>query len=167
MMESPEVARTGEDILIEAASGLNQNVENLGEVGNMESLDSLERIKILIDDLNSEDTNIKYNALTKLIIVANYIGDERVREELVPMITDMIDRVDDNAELLLVIAEQLGLFVNAVGDPKYLPLLVKPLEIIASNDDPVAREKAVESLILIGQSMTQGILIINTLYIYI
>lgn len=48
--------------------------------------------------------------------------------------------------MLVVLAEQLGTFVQYVGGPEYAPLLLKTLEGLVSADEPIVRETAVESL---------------------
>ena len=45
------------------------------------------------------------------MILSLGLGEERTRDELVPMLTEMIDKIDDKAELLLALAEQLGRLV--------------------------------------------------------
>ncbi len=87
----------------------------------IEGLDQISRVSIYIDQLNNEDPNVKIHALGKLKSIAEVIGKyrklkfkgpERSREELVPMLTEMIDKIDDNSELLLSLAEELGKLVK-------------------------------------------------------
>lgn len=48
--------------------------------------------------------------------------------------------------MLVVLAEQLGSFVQFIGGPEYAPLLLKSLEGLVSADEPIVRETALESL---------------------
>eukprot|EP00826_Nyctotherus_ovalis_P011503 TRINITY_DN12991_c0_g4_i2.p1 TRINITY_DN12991_c0_g4~~TRINITY_DN12991_c0_g4_i2.p1 ORF type:complete len:546 (+),score=171.58 TRINITY_DN12991_c0_g4_i2:395-2032(+) len=58
----------------------------------------------------------------------------------------MIDKIDENSELMVVLAEQLGLLSGYIGPKEHLPILLKPLELIANSDESVVREKTVEAL---------------------
>ncbi len=78
----------------------------------VQELDNISSIALLIDDLSHEDPSIKINALSKLTNIAQLIGEQRTRDELVPLLTEMIDKIDENGELMVVLAEQLGLLVR-------------------------------------------------------
>ncbi len=53
--------------------------------------------------------------------------------------------MEDDDEVLLLLGEQLGAFVPFVGGPQYAALLMGPLGVLASAEETVVREKAVES----------------------
>lgn len=76
-------------------------------------------------------------------------------EELVPMLTELIDKIDCNPELMMNLAEQLGQLAQFVGEPTNTVYLLKPLELILSADDSVVREKAVASLKVVGKLISQ------------
>ncbi|XP_016402396.1 serine/threonine-protein phosphatase 2A 65 kDa regulatory subunit A alpha isoform-like, partial [Sinocyclocheilus rhinocerous] len=52
----------------------------------------------------------------------------------------------DEDEVLLALAEQLGNFTMLVGGPEYVHCLLPPLESLATVEETVVRDKAVESL---------------------
>jgi serine/threonine-protein phosphatase 2A regulatory subunit A len=58
----------------------------------------------------------------------------------------MIDSLDDEDEVLLVMAEELGDFVDVVGGPAHAYLLLKPLESLATVDEASVRDMAVRSI---------------------
>lgn len=67
------------------------------------------------------------------------------------MLTELIDKIDCNPELMMTLAEQLGNLTDHLGsspDEKALhcPYLMRPLEIIAGSDDSVVQGKAIASL---------------------
>lgn len=67
----------------------------------------------------------------------------RTRTELVPFLTDTIY---DEDEVLLALAEQLATFTPLIGGPEYVNILIPPLESLATVEETVVRDKAVESL---------------------
>eukprot|EP00178_Gracilaria_changii_P016575 TRINITY_DN47798_c0_g1_i1.p1 TRINITY_DN47798_c0_g1~~TRINITY_DN47798_c0_g1_i1.p1 ORF type:complete len:683 (-),score=110.57 TRINITY_DN47798_c0_g1_i1:2369-4417(-) len=109
-----------------------------------EELDaSLYPIAVLLDELKHEDIQLRLNATRRIKTIAEALGPERTRGELLPFITET---VDDEDEVLLTLAEELGDFLDEVGGPSYCPVLVQPLETLANAEETVVREKAVESL---------------------
>lgn len=60
--------------------------------------------------------------------------------------------------MLLALAEQLGNFIPLVGGPEYAMYLIPPLESLATVEETVVREKAVESLRTVaGQHSAQDL----------
>uniref|UniRef100_A0A8C9VYL4 Protein phosphatase 2, regulatory subunit A, beta b n=1 Tax=Scleropages formosus TaxID=113540 RepID=A0A8C9VYL4_SCLFO len=105
--------------------------------------DSLYPIAVLIDELRNEDVQLRLNSIKKLSTIALALGVERTRTELLPFLTDTIY---DEDEVLLALAEQLGNFTMLVGGPEYVHCLLPPLESLATVEETVVRDKAVESL---------------------
>lgn len=71
------------------------------------------------------------------------------------MLTELIDKIDNNPELMLNLAEQLGKLTEFLGDDSNSVHLLKPLELILSSDDSVVREKAVSSLKIVGEKINE------------
>jgi len=93
------------------------------------------------------------------------LGEERTRSELIPFLTETIY---DEDEVLLALADQLGNFTSKqidkryfkdflptisllqfpglVGGPEFAMYLIPPLESLATVEETVVRDKAVESL---------------------
>ncbi len=57
-----------------------------------------------------------------------------------------IESVDDEDEVLTALAEELGMFVDYVGGPEYGHVLLSPLDTMAAAEEPLVRDKAVESM---------------------
>ena len=70
--------------------------------------DQISTVSLLIDDLSSEDPSAKLHSIQRLSTVATILGPERTADELVPMLTELIDKIDCNPELLMHLAQQLG-----------------------------------------------------------
>ena len=57
------------------------------------------------------------------------------------------------SQILLALADELGSFTPLIGGPAYAQILLKPLEDLAAIEETVVREKAVQSLHIIGQEL--------------
>lgn len=67
------------------------------------------------------------------------------------MLTELIDKIDCNPELMMTLAEQLGSLTDHLGSSaqekaEHCSHLLRPLEIIAGSDDSVVQGKAIASL---------------------
>uniref|UniRef100_A0A8C9NVC8 Protein phosphatase 2 scaffold subunit Abeta n=1 Tax=Spermophilus dauricus TaxID=99837 RepID=A0A8C9NVC8_SPEDA len=98
-----------------------------------------------------ETGRLRLNSIKKLSTIALALGVERTRTELLPFLTDTIY---DEDEVLLALAEQLGNFTGLVGGPDFAHCLLPPLESLATVEETVVRDKAVESLRQISQEHT-------------
>lgn len=88
--------------------------------------------------------------MRRLGTIALALGEERTRSELIPFISETND---DEDEVLLSLAEELGKFVPYVGGPDHAQALLAPLEDLCSVEETVVREQAVQSLIQIAEQM--------------
>jgi serine/threonine-protein phosphatase 2A regulatory subunit A len=98
----------------------------------------LHPLAILIDELKSEDLPARLNAVHRLSTIALALGPERTREELVPFLHDSLD---DEDEVLLALAEELGNLREYVGGDQYAYLLLGPLENLAAVEETLVRDK--------------------------
>jgi serine/threonine-protein phosphatase 2A regulatory subunit A len=71
----------------------------------MDTDEQLYPIAILIDELKSDDVTLRLNAIHRISTIALALGPERARDELVPFLQDSLD---DEDEVLLALAEELG-----------------------------------------------------------
>ncbi|OJD17015.1 hypothetical protein AJ78_02859 [Emergomyces pasteurianus Ep9510] len=105
--------------------------------------DELYPIAVLIDELKHEDVLLRLNAIHRLSTIALALGPDRTRDELIPFLDDS---VEDEDEVLTALSEEMGNFVDYVGGPEYAHILLSPLENLAAIEEPLVREKAIESL---------------------
>ena len=77
----------------------------------------------------------------KLCIVAKALGAERSRSELLPFIVERLENIIDKDDMLAIVAEQLGEFVNYVGGAEFSSCLISPLVSIAEVDETCVRDK--------------------------
>ncbi|RKO96657.1 ARM repeat-containing protein, partial [Caulochytrium protostelioides] len=115
-------------------------------------LSALFPIAILIDELKHDDVALRLNAIRRLSTIALALGPARTRSELIPFLDESID---DEDEILLALAEELGNFVDYVGGPAYGHLLLQPLETLAAVEEPVVRDGAVASAAKIAAQLSQ------------
>lgn len=93
--------------------------------------------------------------MQRLSTIAVALGEERTRAELIPFLTDTND---DDDEVLLAMAEELGNFVPHVGGPAHAQCLLPPLENLATVEETVVRDKAVESLSKVGAKLPDNLI---------
>ncbi|EHK96271.1 putative protein phosphatase PP2A regulatory subunit A [Glarea lozoyensis 74030] len=105
--------------------------------------DELYPIAVLIDELKHDDVLLRLNAIHRLSTIALALGAERTRDELIPFLDES---VEDEDEVLTALSDELGGFVEYVGGPEWGHVLLSPLENLAAIEEPLVREKAVESL---------------------
>ncbi|PUU75442.1 armadillo-type protein [Tuber borchii] len=117
------------------------------------SNDELYPIAVLIDELKHDDVLLRLNAIKRLSTIALALGPERTRDELIPFLDES---VEDEDEVLTALSEVLGSFVEYVGGPEHGHVLLSPLENLAAIEEPLVREKAVESLNKICQELSQN-----------
>ena len=86
----------------------------------------------LRDELKNEDVALRLNAVRRLSSIALALGPERARGELIPFLTEA---QDDDDEVLLAMAEELGRSVPLVGGAAHAAALVPPLEALATVEE--------------------------------
>jgi serine/threonine-protein phosphatase 2A regulatory subunit A len=109
-------------------------------------------IAVLVDELKHEDVSIRLNAIHNLTVIALAMGAEQTRNELIPFLSECLE---DEEEVLLALAGELGALRDYLGHGNYLYILVPPLESLAMMEESTLRDKAVESLCLIIEKMSK------------
>jgi len=111
------------------------------------------RVHTCRDELRNDDVSLRLNSVKRLETIALALGEERTRQELIPFLEE---NHDDDDEVLLAMAEELGKFVPLVGGPGHAQVLLPTLETLASVDETVVRNKAAESLSKIGECLPKS-----------
>ncbi|KAK6356938.1 hypothetical protein TWF718_001276 [Orbilia javanica] len=114
--------------------------------------DELYPIAVLMDELKHDDVLLRLNAIRRLSTIALALGAERTRDELIPFLDES---VEDEDEVLTALSDELGGFVEYVGGPEFGHVLLSPLENLAAIEEPLVRDKAVESLNRICAELSQ------------
>jgi len=102
----------------------------------------------------SDDVSSRLNAVKKLSTIAIVLGHERTRDDLVPFLeraspissrtaTDngAGEAMEDEDEVLMALAEELGNFDEFVGGSQYSQVLLNPLQHLATVEEPLVRQK--------------------------
>lgn len=111
---------------------------------------SLYPVAVLIDELRHDDLRLRLNSIKNLGTIATALGPERTREELIPFLQEIL--IDDDDEVLVALAEQLGQSAQIVGGSAYVYTLINALEELANVEEIAVRDKATEALRnLVGQ----------------
>ncbi|RVW49550.1 Serine/threonine-protein phosphatase 2A 65 kDa regulatory subunit A beta isoform, partial [Vitis vinifera] len=100
----------------------------------------------------NEDIQLRLNSIRRLSTIARALGEERTRKELIPFLSE---NNDDDDEVLLAMAEELGVFIPYVGGVEHANVLLPPLETLCTVEETCVRDKAVESLCRIGAQMRE------------
>ena len=92
-----------------------------------------------MDELRSDDVQLRLNAIHSIPTIALALGPDRAREELIPFLQESID---DEDEVLLALAEELGSgFDEYIGGKDYAHLLLGPLENLSAVEETLVRDK--------------------------
>ncbi|TFK77088.1 ARM repeat-containing protein [Pluteus cervinus] len=118
------------------------------------AVDDVAPIAILMDELRSEDVQLRLNAIHSIPTIALALGPDRARDELIPFLQDS---VDDEDEVLLALAEVLGRnFEEYVGGKEYAHLVLGPLENLCAVEETLVRDKAAESITKLAAVLSQA-----------
>ena len=113
-------------------------------------------IAVLIDELKNDDIQLRLNSIRRLSSIAKALGEERTRKELIPFLSE---NNDDDDEVLLAMAQELGVFVPYVGGVDHATVLLPPLEALCILEETCIRDKAIESLCKIASQMKESDLV--------
>ena len=111
---------------------------------------------LLIDELKNDDIQLRLNSIHRLSTISRALGEERTRKELIPFLSE---NSDDDDEVLLAMAEELGVFIPFVGGIEHAHVILPPLESLSTVEETSVREKAVDSLCKIGSQMKESDLV--------
>ncbi|KAH7930981.1 ARM repeat-containing protein [Leucogyrophana mollusca] len=118
------------------------------------AMEDIAPIAVLMDELRSEDVQLRLNAIHSIPTIALALGPDRAREELVPFLQDS---VDDEDEVLLALAEELGRnFEEYIGGKQYAHVLLGPLENLSAVEETLVRDKAAESIAKIAAVLSSA-----------
>jgi serine/threonine-protein phosphatase 2A regulatory subunit A len=97
-------------------------------------------IALLMDELRSEDVQLRLNAIRRVSTIALALGPDRARDELIPFLQES---VDDEDEVLLALADELGKsFEEYIGGKEFAHVLLGPLENLSAVEETLVRDKA-------------------------
>jgi serine/threonine-protein phosphatase 2A regulatory subunit A len=117
-----------------------------------ESSDSFE-LGVFKDAILDEDVSVQVDAIKRLPILASAIDVEKTRDELIPCLANSVDAMPE--ESCFNLAEQLERLVPLVGGSDHVGVLLDILVKLACEDEVLVRERAIESMRNICDSLEQ------------
>jgi serine/threonine-protein phosphatase 2A regulatory subunit A len=112
--------------------------------------DHFTTVSTMIEELRSSDPEQRLSSMRGIHLIAQTLGPDRTKSELIPYLTDYID---DNDEVLRVFANALATMIPEVGGIHHASSLLNPLETLCSLDEVTVRDEAVSSLGSIGDAL--------------
>jgi len=100
--------------------------------------------------LTNEDVQVRVETLRSLGLFAKEIGPQRIASELLPQLKGLLE---DDDEVLLVLAEELGGLLDLIDEPKAAGVLVL-LSSLCQAEEEAVRQKATASLLSMSQKLT-------------
>ena len=107
-------------------------------------LDQITSISLL-EDLQSQETKVKINAIRNLRGISLALGCEGTKKELLPYLKNCVNNEEED-EALIELAKVLSNFVDCIGGKQYIKDLLDLFEVILSIDEPTIRKEAINSL---------------------
>ncbi|XP_028087381.1 serine/threonine-protein phosphatase 2A 65 kDa regulatory subunit A beta isoform-like [Camellia sinensis] len=98
-------------------------------------------IVVLIDEIKNGDIQLRLNPIRRLSTIARALGEERTRKELIPFLSE---HNNDDDEVLLAMAEELGVFIPYVGKVEHAHVLLPPLETLCTVEETCVRDWVAE-----------------------
>lgn len=105
---------------------------------------SEEEAALYVEELKSYDSNIRLNALRHMKSIAEILGSDRIANELIPFVAEILEECDNEDEFLLTLCDEL--FQLRTFLPSPAPLLM-PFEQLAALEEWVIRERAVSRIV--------------------
>ncbi|KAA6394449.1 MAG: putative Serine/threonine-protein phosphatase 2A 65 kDa regulatory subunit A alpha [Streblomastix strix] len=109
----------------------------------MKREENLIQVALLLDNFKSDDLALRLASVKGLPLICDTLGPERTQKEILPFLNDCLD---DEDEVLVALADELGKLQRQVGGNSNVHLLLPLLESLASVEENSVREKAIESL---------------------
>ena len=99
----------------------------------------------LLEDLQSQDSKIKINAIHNLKGISLALGYEATRKELFPYLKNCINNEEED-EVLIELTKILSNFYENIGGIQYFNELLNLFEVILNIDEPTIRKEAINSM---------------------
>lgn len=112
--------------------------------------DHFQSVNTMIENLRSDDPEQRLSSMRGIHVIAQTLGPDRTKSELLPFLTDYLDENDD---VLRVFANALATMTQEVGGITSAQALLQPLELLAGLDEITVRDEAVASLQVIGDAI--------------
>lgn len=110
-------------------------------------------LNFFTEELNSDNVHHRLFAANNIALIAAAIGPEHARTELMQFLLSA-NQLDGEVQMSL--AGCLGSLVKYVGGPDYAHVLLNPLKVLASAEESIVRDKAIESMGVVCNAIPQA-----------
>ena len=86
----------------------------IGFVGEYYKSDNFKKASLIIDSLKSDNQPIRLFCAKRLTDLGNILGIERIEDELIPFITDLILNFENDGEVLSEYSNQILKFIDNI-----------------------------------------------------
>ncbi|CAH6723159.1 protein phosphatase PP2A regulatory subunit A [[Candida] jaroonii] len=114
--------------------------------------DDLYPLALLMDELKHDDVSNRVEAMQKVDAIAMALGPERTINELLPFLNDVAQ--DDEEEVFAVLADKLGDFLPLIGGHENCQPLIQILLHLLPIEEPIVRDKAINSVNKLTEQLT-------------
>ena len=116
----------------------------MDDISLSDRLDQITSISLL-EDLQSQETKVKINAIQNLRGISLALGCEATKKELLPYLKNCVNNEEED-EVLIELAKILSNFLDCIGGKQNIKDLLGLFEVILSIDEPTIRKEAINSL---------------------
>ena len=116
----------------------------MDDINLSDKLDQITSISLL-EDLQSQETKVKINAIHNLRGISLALGYEATKNELLPYLKNCVNNEEED-EVLIELAKVLSNFLDCLGGKQNIKDLLGLFEVILSIDEPTIRKEAINSL---------------------
>ena len=119
----------------------------IGFVEEYYKSDNFKKASLIIDSLKSDNQPIRLFCSKRLTDLGNILGIERIEDELIPFITDLILNFENDGEVLAEYSNQILNLLTILKMNNRLSFIgIRSLEILSGNDDEIVRQTAIGNL---------------------
>ena len=110
--------------------------------------EDIKKVSMISTNLRSKIQPIRLFCSKKLTDLGNLLGTQRIEDEIIPFITDLILNYEDDSEVLSEFSNQLLNLLDILKKKNIFSFIgIRSLEILAGNDDETVRQTAINNLL--------------------
>ena len=119
----------------------------LGFVEEYYKSNEFKKASLIIDSLKSDIQQIRLFCAKRLTELGKILGVQRIEEELIPFITDLILNFEEDGEVLSEYSNQILNLLKTLKQNDILSFIgIRSLEILSGNDDEIVRQTSINNL---------------------
>jgi serine/threonine-protein phosphatase 2A regulatory subunit A len=108
----------------------------------------------VVANLKSDDLKTRLKSVSNITVIAEQIGPERTRDELLLRINDSLE--GDDSEVLNAYGDVVPQLIEIIGGIEYAHKLLHSLELLSESEDSAVRGKAVSAICRIAENAPES-----------